>query len=318
MGQTINTLNPWTPDNERGSPWTIRFMIWLCQHRNRWLANALLYPIVGYFLLTAGSTRQASRHFYQLAKGSFSWADHYRQLMCFARSLIDRVSILMGDSGHFKVESHGRNELIEMRRKGQGLILLGAHLGNFEACKILIKDQADIKVHIVAYFGSSKKIRSGLDAINPELIKNIIDPTSADAVFQMRDVIESGGILAILGDRIGIGEKKLPVNFLGETTFLPAGPYLLAAILGCPVFCFLGLRIADRRYETHAIKHTDRVQLRRGHREEDAQPYAQKYADFLGENARQHPYNWFNFYEYWPLDSSTDKHAHAPENQPTN
>jgi len=309
MGKTVTPMNRWTSKKERGSPWTIRFMIWLCQHRNRWLADLLLYPIVAYFLLTAGSTRQASRHFFQLAKGSFSWDDHYQQLMCFARSLIDRVSILMGESRHFEVKHHGRNDLIEMRRKGQGLILLGAHLGNFEACKILVKNQANINVHIVAYFASSKKIRSGLDAINPDLINNVIDPTSPDAVFQMRDVLENGGILAILGDRTGIGEKKLPVEFLGEPTFLPAGPYFLAAILGCPVFCFLGLRVDERTYETHAIKLADHIQLRRGHRLEEAQPYAQKYADFLGEKARQHPHNWFNFFEFWDTSATPDSNT---------
>jgi predicted LPLAT superfamily acyltransferase len=152
---------------------------------------------------------------------------------------------------------------------------------------------------VVAYFGGSQKIRRVLDELNPGLAASIIDPTEPDAVFRMRDVVERGGILAILGDRVGIGEKRLPVDFLGEAAQLPAGPYFLAAIMHCPVYCFFGLRVGDHEYDTYIIRLADRIRLSRGGREEEAALYAQRYADLLAEKARQYPYNWFNFYEFW-------------------
>lgn len=299
MDKTLDPDSPWVGKNERGSTWMIRFMILLCQHKYRWLVNGLLHPIVLYFLLTAGKSRTASRHFFINAIGKYSWKHHYRQLLCFSRSLVDRVSILMGESCQFDIQSQGREELINARKKNRGFILLGAHLGNFEACKIMVKDRADIDIHIVAYFGGSQKIRSQLDAINPQLSSNIIDPTTADAVFRMRDVIDEGGVLAILGDRTGIGEKKLRVDFLGESADLPAGPYYLSSILHCPVYCFFGLRAGDGIYHTYINKLADTVTLRRRHREEDAQVYAQAYADLLASKAKQYPYNWFNFFDFW-------------------
>jgi predicted LPLAT superfamily acyltransferase len=292
-------MNHWIAEKERGSTWTIRFIFWLCKSRHQWMVELLLHPIAFYFLLTAGSARQASRNFFQRAVGRFSWLDHYRQLLCFSRSLVDRVLILSGMARDFKVNSVGRELLIEEKERGQGLILLGSHLGNFEAAKVLIKDQANLDVHVVAYFGGSQKIRHVLDQLNPEMTSMIIDPTETDAVFRMRDVIERGGILAILGDRTGIGDKQLPVSFLGEKTHLPAGPYFLASILHCPIYCFFGLRVADREYDSHVIKLADRIQLSRGKREEQAAEYAQKYADLLAVKARQYSYNWFNFFEFW-------------------
>ena len=260
----------------------------------------MLYPISAYFFVTSGSGYRASKHFFINATGSFSWQDHYRQLLCFAHSLVDRVTILMGEASQFSVEAHGREALIRAREDGQGLILLGAHLGNFEACKLLVKDRANIDVHIVAYFGGSQKIRRQLDAINPEFTHNIIDPTSAEAVFLMRDVVEKGGVLAILGDRVGIGEKKLDVEFLGETAPFPAGPYFLASILQCPIYCFFGLRAGDGIYHSYTIKLADKVILKRHQRQSDAQKYAQAYADMLAGKARDYPHNWFNFFEFWP------------------
>jgi predicted LPLAT superfamily acyltransferase len=292
-------MSQWVAQKERGALWTMRFMLWLCRQRYRWPVNALLYPIAAYFLLTGRSARRASRHFFLLATGRHSWLDSYRQLLCFSRSLVDRVVVLMGDTARFQVRPQGREALYESVGKGQGAIMLGSHLGNFEALKMLARDVMAIEVHIVAYFAGSQKIRQALDSINPDLNLNIIDPTDPDAVFRMRDVIEKGGILAILGDRTGIGEKQLPVEFMGETTWLPAGPYYLASILGCPVFCFFGVRVDDYLYDTYIIKLAGRIELVRGRREQEAQAYAQQYADLLAEKARAYPCNWFNFYEFW-------------------
>jgi len=201
-------MNDWITARERGSTLLINFMIWLCQRRHRWLANLLLYPITAYFFITGRTAHRASRHFFMLARGQTRWSDYYRQLLCFSRCLVDRVTILIGDADQFKVCPSGREALKEARQDGRGLIMLGSHLGSFEACKLLARDRMDIDIHIVAYFAGSTKIRQALDAINPELQQNFIDPTEPDAVFQMRDVIDNGGILAILGDRTGIGEKQ--------------------------------------------------------------------------------------------------------------
>lgn len=292
-------MTQWVTRKERGSQWTMRFMVWLCRHRYRWLVDLLLYPIAAYFLLTGPSVRASSRHFFQRAKGRYTWLDTYRQLLCFSRSLVDRVAVLMGDVGRFGVVPNGREVLYETVGRGQGAIMLGSHLGNFEAITMLARDKMAIDVHIVAYFAGSQKIRQALDAVNPELSYNIIDPTHPDAVFQMRDVVEKGGVLAILGDRTGIGEKQLPVEFMGEPAWLPAGPYYMAAILGCPVFCFFGVRVDDYLYHTYIVKLAERIELARGRRAQDAVVYAQQYADLLAGKARQYPYNWFNFYEFW-------------------
>ncbi len=298
-GEDGIVVSRWISQKERGAEWTIRFMVWLSRRKFRFATDVLLYPIVLYFLIVAGESRKASRQFFERATGQFSLLDHYRQLMCFARSLVDRVAILSGEADSFEVIPHGREQLFEVRRKSQGLIMLGAHLGSFEAARVLLKDRADIDVHIVAYFAGSEKIRRALDALNPQLTRNVIDPTAADAIFSMRDVIENGGVLAILGDRVGIGDKTLAVDVLGARALLPSGPYFLASILQCPVYCFFGLRTGAKRYESFVFKLADRIQLDRGHREEQATIYAQRFADLMGEMARMHPDNWFNFFEFW-------------------
>ena len=294
-------MSEWITARERGSTRAIRFMIRLCQRRHRWLVNLLLHPISAYFFITGRAAHRASRHFFRRAKGQARGSDYYRQLLCFSHCLVDRVTILNGGADRFRINSSGRETLMQARREDRGLILLGSHLGSFEACKLLASEHMDLDIHIVAYYAGSGKIREALDAINPGLQQHIIDPTEPDAVFRMRDVIDSGGILALLGDRTGIGEKTASVDFLGEQASLPTGPYYLAAILHCPVFCFFGLRVGDYAYDTYAIKLADRIKLARGQRAQQAQACAQQFADLLATKAREYPYTWFNFYEFWNL-----------------
>ena len=297
-------MSQWLETRERGSDWTINLMLGLCKRRYRWLVNLLLYPISAYFLLTGGTARRASQQFFRQAQGRARWSDHYRQLLCFSCCLVDRVAILSGDADQFEVHSQGRQELLAARRKGRGMILLGSHLGNFEAAKLLAHREMNLDIQIVAYFGGSSKIRRALDAMNPILKDQFIDPTEPDAIFRMRDVIDQGGILAILSDRTGIGEKQATVDFMGRQTQLPTGPYYLAAILRCPVFCFFGLRVGDYSYDTYAIKLADEIRLSRSRREQQAQQYAQQYAHLLADKAREYPYNWFNFFPFWPIQEN--------------
>ena len=111
--------NNWVDQKERGASWTIRVMVWLCQRQYRWLVNLLLYPVTAYFFITAGAGREASRHFFMNATGRFSLRDHYQQLLCFANSLVDRVSILRGEACEFQVNAEGREGLLEARKRGR-------------------------------------------------------------------------------------------------------------------------------------------------------------------------------------------------------
>jgi len=296
-------MSEWIEKKERGSLWTMRLMLFLCRHTGPWLVRPLLYPIVTYFFLTSGEARVASRRFYTRVKGEAGlfagWADYYRQLLCFARTLLDRIFILSGNTGGYCVQSQGREMLIEEQARGRGMILLGSHLGSFEACRMLVRQEAGLDVHMVAYFGGSQKIRSVLDELAPELAERIIDPTEPDAVFRMRDVIEGGGVLAILADRVGIGEKRADALFFGEAIELPAGPYLLAHALGCPVYSFFGLLAGNNRYDSYVERIADHVELPRKERQQALNGYAQIYAGQLEKYASRYPYNWFNFYDYW-------------------
>lgn len=290
----------WVGKKERGSLGFMRLACFLCRHVHPRLMSSLLFPIACYFYISSKEVRTSSMQFFKKIRGTAasSW-DCFRQLYCFSRTIMDRFFILLGKTSHYHVVGHGRDLLLQEKEQGRGIILLGAHLGSFEACRILLKDKAELDVYIVAYFGDSQKIRSMLDILNPEQAQKVIDPTDSDAVFKMRDVIEQGGILAILGDRVGLGDRSVEVSFLDEPLHLPTGPYLLAHVLKCPIYTFFGLLSKPYHYDNYLDCLTDQVLLPRKHRQEALADYAQLYADRLAYYCQKNPYNWFNFYHYW-------------------
>lgn len=277
----------------------MRLMLFLCRHTSQAVLRPLLYPIVAYFFLTSADSRAASLRFYEKVNGKSGWRDYFRQLLCFAETLLDRIYILSGNSDNYRINATGREILIEERERGRGMILLGSHLGSFEACQVMVRERAGLDVHMVAYFAGSQKIRSILDELNPGLSRRIIDPTAPDAIFRMREVVEAGGVLAILADRVGIGEKKAMVRFFGEEAEFPAGPFLIAHLLGCPVYSFFGLLSGHCQYDTYVERVAERIELPRKKRQQVLEEYVQGYVGRLEYFCRRHPYNWFNFYDYW-------------------
>ena len=110
--------------------------------------------------------------------------------------------------------------------------------------------------------------------------------------------------MAILGDRVGHGAKTR-VRFLGESIELPTGPYVLAALLDCPIYLTFGLYQPPNGYDLYCELFAEKVVLQRKQREEQLAAYAQRYAERLEHYCRLAPRNWFNFYDYWLSDTPT-------------
>ncbi|MGE5489800.1 MAG: glycosyltransferase family 2 protein, partial [Actinomycetota bacterium] len=76
------------------------------------------------------------------------------------------------------------------------------------------------------------------------------------------------------------------------------GPFILAALLECPVFLFFCTREADG-YHVHFEPFAERIELPRGRRVEAIAALAQRYADRLAALCRRAPFQWFNFFDFW-------------------
>lgn len=291
---------PWAQLPERGNPLVLQLIRWIALRVGRPVGRVLLYPITLYFLVTAPAARRGSRWFLRRALGREpGWWRVFHHIHCFAATILDRVYFLTGRWQPFDIEIFGDRCIVEQAASGQGCILLGSHLGSFEALRAIGVTLRRLPIKILMNTGHNRGITGLLNALNPALAQAIIPIDGPDTLLRVQESVARGYMVGVLGDRVIAGERAVRVRFFDRETAFPAGPLLLAALADCPVILFFGLYRGGHRYEIHFERLGERIALDRRRRQEQLTVWVQRYADRLEYYARLAPYNWFNFYDYW-------------------
>ena len=290
----------WADRPERGNIWAMKLMTRLSLLLGRAFGRMFIYPVTFYFLISSPQERRNSRDFLQRVLGrKVTLRDIFRNYCYFGATLLDRVFLLSGRHQDFKVKVHGEEIIRSMQASGRGCLLLGAHLGSFElaSCSAM---REGVAVNSLMYVDNAKKINGILHDLNPDRKNVKIIPIGAfDALLQVKECIEQGEMLAILGDRVVNSDKLVRVPFFGQEATFPAGPFLLANALKIPVVMFFGLYLGGNEYAEHYELFAHEITLDPRQRQVDIEKWACLYAARLEHYCRQAPYNWFNFFDFW-------------------
>lgn len=302
----------WARIAERGSIWGIRFTAGCYRVLGRRLSLPLVHAVVSYFFLTDARRRRASlaylRRVHADPRGRESLPrppglrECYRHYRTFGLAIVDRLAIWFGRDREFAFTTHGLDYVDELGRQGRGALLLGSHLGSFDALRLLAKRAGSV-VNVLMFTANAARINQVLREAAPELEARVIqvDPGSVQSVFTIRERLRRGEHVAILADRIEVGERDraLAVPLLGGTARLPQAPILLAGLLGCPLVSVVALREGPGRYEVFVEVLAERVVLPREGREAAVAALLARYAGELERHCLRRPYQWFNFFDYW-------------------
>ena len=309
----------WLDVAERGTVAGIWFFVWLSTAFGRGLSRFVLRFVVFYYALAHRSLRRVSAAYLTRVHGKATFAMVYGHVLRFAETALDRAFIVRGKLDHFKVTRTGHEHLQALASARRGAILLGAHLGSFEAMRIQ-GDRHGLRINFLGYFKNARMLNSALQTLNPEATARFIpiEGSSFDFVLRVKERIEAGELIAIMGDRVGpstagSGESRVAtVDFLGGKADFPTGAYVLASLLKCPLLLTFGLYRSPDRYDLYCEPFAEEVRLGRGggrrgggeageagRRDAALQQYAQRFATRLEHFVRLAPDNWFNFYEFW-------------------
>jgi predicted LPLAT superfamily acyltransferase len=284
---------------EKGGVVAAGLMFAFCRLCGRRAARLVLYPIVLYFVLLSPLARRASREYLRRMGLPHGFRAVFAHCLRFARCTLDRVFWAAGQASLFEIKRTGSEHLKAVKQSGRGALLLGAHIGSFDAMRGLASANA-VPLNIVAYFKNSRLITGIIDKLNPGMAMRVIPvEPGMSFVLRLKERIDAGEIVAILADRVGLNDRTVQVDLLGGKALFPAGPYMLAAMLDCPVYLTFGLFYEPNRYELFCEPFADKIELARRAREADARAYAQRFAERLEHYCRLAPDNWFNFYPVW-------------------
>jgi predicted LPLAT superfamily acyltransferase len=291
----------WLNQRERGAVFAIRGLAFWATVFGRGPARLVVRMIALYYALFDRVAARASRAWLTAVRGESPRFRHvYSHILSFAQVTLDRLFLLRRATRGIEVERTGSEHLEALTREGRGAILLGAHLGSFEAMRASGHAER-FPVHIVGHFENAKMINAVLEELDPEMAGRVVhvgsDPVGL--ALTLRERVEAGGLLALLADRVGLNDKSVEVTFFGRPASFPTGPFLLASALKCPVLLVFGLYFEPNRYELFCEPFAERVVLPRKERQEALTRFVQAYAARLEDYARRAPYNWFNFYDFW-------------------
>lgn len=291
----------WLNQRERGAIWIIRITAFWVGLLGRKPVRILVRGIAAYYALFDRTARRASASWLERVHGEApGFVQIYRHLFCFAQVTLDRLLFVRGTVDALEINRTGTKALEAQVATGQGAFLLGAHLGSMDAMRAEGENQR-LPVSVVGHFENARMINSVLEALNPELSGQVVhagrDPIKL--ALTLRDRISEGGLIAVTADRVGLNDKFIEVDFFGAPAAFSTGPFILAAVLKCPIYLVFGLYYEPNRYELFCERFADRIELPRGDRQEALRAVVSRYAERLEAYCRQAPNNWFNFFDFW-------------------
>ncbi|MCQ2218516.1 MAG: acyltransferase [Paludibacteraceae bacterium] len=293
-------MSEWT-GKSRGGNFGHCFFIALISHCGRGVAYLFLIFVVPYYVLFAPKSTKASwrywrriHHLGRFASFRKLFLHYYR----FGQIIIDKIAAISGMDSHFEYDFCNYDAFLNILDGGTGVVMIGAHLGNWEIGGQFFGDYAP-KLNLVMYDAEYQKIKSKLEQVMGEKAYHVI-PVNEDEfshVFKIKEALDNCEYVCFQGDR-SINEKHLlSANLMGREAQFPAGPFQIASRFKVPVVFYFSEKESRDKYSFRFFI-AEPVKRTKGMKPEDA--LLAQYVAVLEERMKAHPEQWFNFYPFWP------------------
>jgi len=300
----------WSALRERGGTLGLKFLFATYRIFGRRAFRILLYPAMSYFYLTSPQARRASRDYLGRVARRLEQDGHaparqlssFKHFIEFGESILDKTATWSGEVSKDQIRHINPEAYEELRRKHRGGIFIGSHLGNLEALRAFGGFVKGMTVNALVFTHNSLKFMEFLEEANPKAVEHFIqvDTIGPETIGRLNAKIDAGEWIAMVADRTSVShqDRAIYCDFLGSEAPFPEGPFILAALLKCPVYLLFCLKDGDR-YDVYLEPFADPLELPRQTRREDLQRAVAHYAQQLEQRCLTAPYQWFNFFDFW-------------------
>lgn len=261
---------------------------------------ALLLPPTIYFTLRSPDVA-ATMDYHRRIFGPMPWWKRrwlvFRHFFSFGRAIIDRIAVLAGDTGHFSFTFDGEDHLRAAVAEGCGVLLLTAHIGNWEAAGQLLS-RINVPINVTGFDHEDPAIRSLFNQSAKANFRLLPLTGAATDAIPLVAALRRGEIVAMMGDR-AYGSPSATVPFFdGEASF-PVGAHVMAAIAGAPLVTVFSLREPGGHY--HFFGFPPQPPCRPPHHLRDAhlRGCVATFARRLENIVKRDPLQWYNFFPFW-------------------
>jgi KDO2-lipid IV(A) lauroyltransferase len=217
----------------------------------------------------------------------------YRNMGVVAAEFFDIPRLNAANIGEL-VETEGLDHCAKALEKGRGVLLFGAHFGNWEleaaAVSLLIKPLVVIYRRLDNAVLEALVLRIRSATGNTPLLKE-------HAMRAMLRTLKRNGMLGILIDQNVDYYEGIFVDYFGRPACTTDGLALLALHTAAPVLPGYMVRRPDGQYRLVIGPEVEVVNT--GNREEDVLANTQHFTKIIEETVRQYPDQWFWVHQRW-------------------
>lgn len=248
-----------------------------------------------YFFFFAGKARKAGLFYLKEIQGYSSWKapfSLFRSFYIFGKTLLDKVTLLAGLKHNFEFSFDGNSNIQEAADKGEGIILISAHVGNFEVAGRFL-NHLNRKINVVTVDNEAKEIKAYLDSLDhhPQELNFIYLSQDLSHILEIASAVTRNEVVCFTGDRFLPGAKTFEGNFMGRKAHFSSGPFEIAARLKVPVGFVACMKESNRKYSFYG-----KIFPGNDGKAEDIFNF---YLIHLETILRTYPLQWFNYYPFW-------------------
>jgi len=292
-------------------PFHVTGVFWYRFHG--WIIRSIPAPLLGlvsvffalFFFVVLRKIRAAIASNLEAVLGPCGWWERQRRIFLtiwsFGWCLNERLERLTTRRS-FQIDVETNEIWNETARSGQGIVLITAHLGNYEVGSMVPAQTEGRRVHLVREPEANpeaqaflEEVLSGFSQSRYAMHFQSDDPLQG---MELLDALRRGEIVAMQGDRPRQGARSIDTTLFGRPFPLPPGPAALARLADAPLLPVFVLREGRRRYRV-VFRPPIRVPQTDDRAADLAATMRQVAAD-VEWAIRRAPYQWFCFRRLWP------------------
>jgi predicted LPLAT superfamily acyltransferase len=306
----------WAGQKERGSFLGMKLTAIAVRLLGRRAVAPVIRLIVLYFFLTGrGARRNVADYQRRLA----AWSGRgdlfpraravFAQYMAFGECMLDRFDVWRGKLRLSSVDMDDPDGVRDaLLAGGRGQLLVCTHLGNLDVCRAMAEVGEGVALNVLMHLPDAAHFNRLLGESGDRRLRLMhVGDLDTAAMLDLSQRLERGEWIAIAGDRVPVhGGRAVEADFLGAPAPFPQGPWLMAAMLRCPVNLVCCLKHGGR-YRIHLRRFDDAAGWERARRDAIIASCVQRYAAWLADRCLAAPLQWFNFHPYWqPANGGSD------------
>lgn len=281
----------------RGGRFGYQFFVYTIRLFGVRCAYVFLAFIVVYFIPFAPKATKAIWRYNRKHRG-LNVLSSVKELYChyyvFGQTLIDKLAIQAGLTENYNFKFDNYNRFLEMLNSGQGIVMIGAHIGLWEAgagffgiygkkINIVMQDAEHAEIRDVLKENAVEDINYKIIALNNDII---------GAMLQIKIALDNGEYICFNGDRNISSNNNIEVEFMGGTAMFPTGPFKIATKCRAPIVFYYSMRESDCTYRFIFEEPAASGRIK-------ADDLLWQYTESLERIVKKYPRQWFNFYRFW-------------------